>query len=173
MRNVRILAATALVGMLLTDGARAAEPPQEPCATVAEPWHDARNLLAASDRAGLDGVRFTPGEAVRFELRPDGEVAYLTLPQGAGEAASFGGLAGFSITQAGAYRVGLSEPLWVDVAQGGRPAGTVRFGPGPACSGIRKAVVFHLEAGEHVLELSGGTENTVGVLIEPFVEQGD
>jgi hypothetical protein len=173
MRNVRILAATTLVGMLLGDGARAAEPPQEACAAVAEPWHHARNLRAASDRPGLEGVRFAPGEAVLFELRPDGEVAYLTLPRGEGEAASFGGLAAFSIERAGAYRVGLSEPVWVDVAQDGKPAETVRFGPGPACSGIRKAVVFDLETGEHVLELSGGTENTVGVLIEPFAEQGD
>lgn len=173
MRNVRILAATALVGILLTGGARAAEQPQEACATVAEPWRDARNLRAASDRPGLDGARFTPGEAVLFALRPDGEVAYLTLPQGAGEAASFGGLASFSIARAGTYRVGLSEPVWVDVAQDGKPAETVRFGPGPACSGIRKAVVFDLEAGEHVLELSGGTENTVGVLIESVGEEGD
>lgn len=67
----------------------------------------------------------------------------------------------------------MSGPVWVDVAQDGKPAETVRFGPGPACSGIRKAVVFDLEAGEHVLELSGGTENTVGVLIELVGEEGD
>jgi len=94
------------------------------------------------------------------------EVASLTLPKGEGEAASFGGMAGFTVDQAGAYRVSLSEPVWVDVVEDGKPAATLRFGPGPACSGIRKAVSFDLTPGPHVLEISGATVAEVGVLIE-------
>jgi hypothetical protein len=103
---------------------------------------------------------------IRLALHPDGEVAYLTLPQGEGEAGSFGGLASFTVEQAGTYRVGLNEPVWVDIASGGTPAEAVRFGPGPACSGIRKAVSFELRPGPHVLEISGGVVPETGVLIE-------
>lgn len=136
------------------------------CAAVAEPWRAPRTLASARDANGAAQVRFAPGEPVRLELHPDGEVAYVTLPQGEGEESSFGGMASFTVEQAGTYRVGLSEPVWVDVVRAGKPAETVRFGPGPACSGIRKAVSFALEPGPHVLEVSGATTAKTGVLVE-------
>jgi len=145
----------------------AAQPEQPTCATVAEPWRNARSAVSAHDAAGAAQVRFAPGEAVRFSLHPDGEVAYLTLAQGAGEAESFGGMATFSVEMAGTYSVALSEPSWVDVVQGGKPTEAVRFGPGAACSGIRKTVAFRLEPGEHVLEMSGNTTPDLAVLITP------
>jgi hypothetical protein len=103
---------------------------------------------------------------VRLSLHPDGEVAYVTLPQGEGETDSFGGMASFTVEQAGTYRVGLSEPVWVDVVEGGKPTEAVRFGPGPACSGIRKTVSFALEPGIHIIEISGSTTDEAGVLVE-------
>lgn len=145
----------------------AAQPEQQACASVAEPWRNARAAVSARDAGGAAQARFAPGEAVRFSLHPDGEVAYLTLPQGAGEAESFGGLATFSVEQAGTYSVGLSAPSWVDVVQDGKPAEAVCFGPGPACSGVRKAVAFRLEPGVHVLEMSGNTTPDLAVLIVP------
>lgn len=75
-------------------------------------------------------------------------------------------MASFTVEQPGTYRVGLSEPVWIDVVVDGAPAATLRFGPGPACSGIRKAVSFGLRAGSHVLEISGATIAEAGVLIE-------
>lgn len=136
------------------------------CATTAEPWKAPRAIAAARDAAGAAQAPFAMGEAVRLTLHPDGEVAYVTLPKGEGEAASFGGMASFTIEEAGTYRVGLSEPVWVDVVQDGKPAETVRFGPGPACSGIRKAVSFALRPGPHVIEISGGTTAEAGVIVE-------
>jgi hypothetical protein len=145
----------------------AAPPPQQACTAVAQPWEAPRTSSSARDAVGAAQVRFGTDEAVRLSLHPDGEVAYLTLPQGEGEAASFGGLASFFIEEAGPYSVGLSEPIWIDVARGGRAADPVRFGPGSPCSGIRKAVTFDLAPGEYVLELSGSTVPDVGVLITP------
>jgi hypothetical protein len=139
---------------------------QQACATVAEPWKAPRAIASARDAAGAAQAPFAVGEAVRLALHPDGEVSYATLPKGEGEAASFGGMASFTVEQAGTYRVGLSEPVWVDVVQGGKPAETVRFGPGPACSGIRKAVAFELTPGQHVIEISGGTTAEAGVIVE-------
>lgn len=168
MRIVSLVAVLSPAALLLADAPNA--PPQQACAAQAEPWRAPRAIAAARDQAGLAATRFAPGEAVRFMLHPDGEVAYLTLPKGAGEEASFGGIATFTVTEPGLYRVGLSEPVWVDVVANGVPAASVKFGPGPACSGILKAVSFRLEAGEHVLEMSGGTEPALGVVIEPVAE---
>ena len=160
-----------IVLLCASAGAPAQEQPQA-CASVAEPWQAARAVASALDAAGAAEAGFAAGEAVRLALHPDGEVANLTLPKGEGEAASFGGMASFTVEQAGTYRVGLSEPVWVDVVRDGRPAETVRFGPGPACSGIRKAVSFALQPGPHVLEISGGTGAEAGVLVErvPWAE---
>jgi uncharacterized protein YuzE len=154
----------------LCTSASAQEPaaPGDACATLAQPWRAARSLVSARDAAGAAQARFAPGEPVRLALHPDSEVAYLTLPQGEGEAASFGGMASFTVAQAGTYRIGLAEPVWIDVVQNGKPAEAVRFGPGPACSGIRKAVSFDLAPGPHVLEISGGTVPEVAVLVEPL-----
>lgn len=155
---------------LLCAGAAASaqQQPAQPqaCETVAEPWKAPRAIPSARDAAGAVQAPFAVGEPVRLALHPDGEVAYVTLPQGEGEAASFGGMASFTVEQPGTYRVGLSEPVWVDVARDGKPAATVRFGPGPACSGIRKAVSFALRPGAHVLEISGSTIPEAGVLVE-------
>ena len=139
---------------------------QQACASISEPWKAPRAIASARDASGAAQGPFAIGEAVRLTLHPDGEVAYVTLPKGEGEAASFGGMASFTVEQAGTYRVGLSEPVWVDVVRDGKPVETVRFGPGPACSGIRKAVSFELRPGQHVIEISGGTTAEAGVIVE-------
>ena len=154
--------------LLLTGCASATVPPaQQACTTMAEPWKAPRTADSARDAAGAAKVHFAIGEAMRFTLHPDGEVAYRTLPQGEGEAKSFGGMASFTVERPGTYSVGLSEPIWIDVVEDGKPAQSIRFGTGAACSGIRKAVTFNLAAGEHGLELSGSTEREVAVLITP------
>lgn len=169
MRRI-VLASVVLLSACASASAqeRQAQQPaqQTACDTVAEPWKAPRTIASARDAAAAMRAPFAVGEAVHLALHPDGEVAYVTLPQGEGEAASFGGMASFMIEPAGTYRVGLSEPVWVDVVQDGKPAATVRFGPGPACSGIRKAVSFDLKPGPHVLEISGGTTAETGVVVE-------
>jgi hypothetical protein len=157
---------TLLLLVFISACASASGQEQPACASIAEPWKAPRAIASTRDATGAAQAPFAVGEPVRLSLHPDGEVAYLTLPQGEGEAASFGGMASFTVEQAGTYRVGLSEPVWVDVVQDGKPAETVRFGPGPACSGIRKAVSFDLRQGMHVLEVSGGTLPETGVLVE-------
>lgn len=157
--------------ILLSAGAGASaqdrsEASAQVCETIAEPWKAPRTIDSARNTTAASEAPFAIGEAVRLDLHPDGEVAYVTLPQGEGEASSFGGMASFSVEQAGTYRVGLSESVWVDVAQDGKPAETVSFGPGPACSGIRKAVSFDLRPGPHVLEISGGATAQTGVIVE-------
>lgn len=165
MRTI-VLAPIALLSAFASASAQDSAPQPLACENVAEPWKAARDLGSARDAAEAAQAPFAVGEAVRLTLHPDGEVAYLSLPKGEGEATSFGGMASFTVEQAGTYRVGISEPVWVDIVEDGKPAETVRFGQGPACSGIRKAVSFALRPGPHVLEISGGTIAEAGVLVE-------
>jgi hypothetical protein len=128
-------------------------------------WTDARPVASASDEAGLAAAPFAVGQAIDLTLHPDGEVAYLTLPKGEGEASSFGGMASFEVTQPGLYRVALGLSVWVDVVSDGQPAETVAFGRGEDCSPVRKRVEFRLEPGPHVLEISGSTKPEMRLMV--------
>lgn len=128
-------------------------------------WNAARPIVAATTVAGAGAARFVAGEGIDLKLRPDPEVAYVSLPQGEGEAESFGGLAAFRIETAGRYGVGLGAGAWVDVSRDGKPTPTALFGPGPACSPVRKVVAFDLTPGDYVLEISGNETPDLRVMI--------
>lgn len=145
---------------------------QEGCPAEAAPlpagyagWDNARPLAASTDAAGLDAAGFAAGEAVDMGLSPDGEVAYLSLPRGAGEEASFGGMAAVELAEAGRYRVALGDYAWVDLISDGVAAESVAHGHGPKCSPIRKIVEFELEAGRHTLEISGNAAPDIRVMV--------
>jgi len=99
----------------------------ERMAAPAEPWKAARTAVAGRDPDSAVGLKM--GDAVRLSLHPDGEVTYVTLPKGEGEPASLGGLARFSVERAGVYSVGVSEPIWIDIARDGKAIEPVRFAP--------------------------------------------
>ncbi|MBV9158847.1 MAG: hypothetical protein JO097_21485 [Acidobacteriaceae bacterium] len=161
----RLFAVAAL--LLLLPGEAGA---QQACAAVAEPWRQARTLASAMDARAANRARFATGQAGSPAAAPDGEVAYVTLPKGAGEAASFGGMATFEAARAGVYRVALEKSAWVDVVADGKPAPTVRFGRGADCSGVQKAVEFRLDAGPHVIELSGSKDRELGIIVSAIQE---
>jgi len=104
---------------------------------------------------------------VEVQLHPDGKVAYLTLPKGAGEAASFGGLASFEVAQAGLYRVALGDFAWVDVDRDGKPLTPAAFGHGPECTAVKKVVDYQLEPGRYVIEVSGEKAPRMQLLVLP------
>jgi len=128
-------------------------------------WQSARPVTSATAADRLGGATFRIGEAIDLELHPDGEVAYATLPQGAGEAESFGGLASFRIEAAGRYSVGMSAAAWVDVSSDGQPTPAAAFGPGPRGSPVRKFVSFDLTPGNYILEISGSETSDVRVMV--------
>lgn len=110
MRIILTLAALVLAGNAL-----AAEPETCPAIPVAPParfadWPNPRPLSTVTKAGDLAQALFTAGETRGLWLHPDGEVAYQTLPQGAGEAKSFGGMARFSVTEPGFYHVGVGMP---------------------------------------------------------------
>jgi hypothetical protein len=127
-------------------------------------WDKARPLAAVTAQADL-GAAFAAGQAVDLTLRPDPEVTYVTLPKGAGEASSFGGLASVHVERAGRYSVGLSAPAWVDLTRDGKTTESVAHGHGPACSPIYKAVAFDLTPGDYVVEISGNETADIRVML--------
>lgn len=172
MRFTLLLAASVLSGAGAAASASAPDTPAAvttpECAQVPERWSGARAFNSARDESGLAAAGFAMGEPVRLRLHPDGDVSYLTLPKGEGEASSFGGMARFDVAEAGTYRVGLDEPVWVDIVRAGEPAEAVIFGRGPECSGLRKVVGFKLAPGSYTIELSGNIERDIRVLVEPL-----
>ncbi len=155
-------------------GCATATPPTPPVdcrlALVALPaefaaWTAPRAMTSATAAAGLGAASLRIGEAAELTLHPDGQVTYVTLPKGAGEAASFGGLAKFTVTRAGRYSVAMSRAAWVDVSREGLPTEAAEFGPGPACTPLRKIVSFDLQTGDYVLELSGNATADIHVMI--------
>lgn len=118
--------------------------------------------------AAATAVRAPPiaiGTAARVALRPVATIQFVTPPQKPGDAASHGGLAGFTVTRAGVYRVGLSSGAWIDVIRDGKPLSSTTHGHGPACSGIRKIVDFQLAPGRYLLQLAASADPALTAMI--------
>lgn len=149
----------------------AQERPTPTCqAEVAPPvefaaWSAAKTVVSAKAARGLITASFAAGNAVDLSLHPDGEVTYLTLPKGAGEKASFGGLAGVHVTRAGLYKIGIGGFAWVDMTHDGKPTAPVSFGHGPDCTAIKKVVGFQLVPGDYTLEISGNPSARLRVIV--------
>ena len=79
--------------------------------------------------------------------------------------ASHGGLVGFSVTEAGTYRVALGSGAWIDVVRGGKAAASTAHGHGPACSGVRKTVDFPLTPGRYILQIAGNGTPSIAVMV--------
>ena len=166
-RAVKPVFIAVILGIMSVPLAPLAAQERPACEVAAAPW--AGTAIQASGRTleEASGAAIGTEQAALLRLHPDHDVAYATLPAGEGEASSFGGMAVIRITRAGRYLVGMSEAAWVDVSQGGTPAQAQTFGPGAACSGIRKGVSFDLAAGDVVLEISGNLVPEIGVIVLP------
>ncbi len=77
-----------------------------------------------------------------------------------------GGLATVHVTKAGRYRVSITTGHWLDLVDGGNLVVSRDFQGQRGCEKVHKIVEFEL-AGERdfVLQLSGGTDASVGVAI--------
>jgi hypothetical protein len=134
-------------------------------------WAGADAVEAATGVTGQTKAPLAVGQGAEVRLHPDGQVTYITLPKGAGEASSYGGLVQVTIARAGTYRMALGDFVWVDLVRDGKPTATVRYGHGPECTPIRKIVDFDLLPGAYTLEVSGSTAPTVRLMILPAPPQ--
>lgn len=168
MRSLFLLFAPALVA------AQAApmEHAPETCPTPAAPlpadlaaWKTGPSLAAATDRATLVRTRLTVGRRSELMLAPSDTVRYPFTPSTPGEPTSLGGMASFSISRAGTYRVLLGTPAWIDVVKGRKAQTSTAHAHGAACSGIAKMVDFKLMPGRYTLQIAGSKAAAAPVLI--------
>jgi len=141
-------------------------------------WDMSRELVAfrgaARDARGGASTRDLPtidlGHLYALQLRPQSTVQFLQPPQKPARVqAPAAGMARFSVTVAGKYRITVDAPLWIDIVA---PTGIVQsddFNGWHACTLFRKSVDYTLQAGQSfVLQLSSASAAAVKVAIEPL-----
>lgn len=106
-----------------------------------------------------------PGRAATLTLAPTPTVKYPLRPEKPGGTVSFGGLAGFTVKQAGTWRVALGAGAWIDVVKDGKAAVSVAHGHGPDCTGVRKMVDYQLTPGVYILQIAASAETALTVLV--------
>lgn len=129
------------------------------------PWPSRTKLTAAVEPAGLAAARIAPGKAIDARLSPGGRVHFGDGPRRAKDVGDNAGMFAFTVDRPGTYRVALGSGGWIDVLEHGKAVTSSAHGHGAECSGIVKMVDFPLEAGEHVLQVEGSKEATIGLLI--------
>ena len=103
----------------------------------------------------------------QIKLLPVEEVK-LAMPEKGIHLDSFGGLLSFNVTKAGAYRFSTAPYVWLELV---RADGTKNepdvLGSEPLlwCAGIKKNVVFDLDATRYWLQMSGTLEQDVQVMV--------
>lgn len=165
-----------LLGMVCLAGPAHARMEQAPstCAVPAElpaplaSWRNPAALKGATDRKGAARSVLEPGKTVTMALSPTPKIDYPVRPAKPGGSVSFGGLAGFTVREAGTWRVALGSGAWVDVVKDGKAAPSVAHGHGPDCSGIRKMVDYELQPGSYTLQISANGEDRLTVLVTPL-----
>lgn len=114
---------------------------------------------------GAQAAMLTPGRAVTMALHPTSEIAYSVAPARPAGSASYGGLAHFTVQQAGTWRVALGAGAWVDVIRGKDVLTSIAHGHGPECSGIRKMVDYSLKPGGYTLQIAGNGTDSLPLLV--------
>jgi hypothetical protein len=129
-------------------------------------WTTPRPLNAAQSAGRLSAARLVPGQAVEVALAQTADVKYPLRPEKPGEAASYGGLIGLNIREAGTYRVALGSGAWIDVVgKDGKAVASIGHGHGPECAGVRKMVDFPLKPGRYTLQISASGATAIRVLL--------
>ena len=143
------------------------------CATVSDTalpadlaaWRTRSLVTAAADAGGAPAASLTVGAGADARLRRNGEVSFPVLPSKPGGTVSYGGLLRFRVAEAGDYQVSLGSGAWIEVVADGRAVVSTRHSPGPACTTLKKTVVFPLTPGPYTLEVSGNGAEVLPVMV--------
>lgn len=133
---------------------------------VLQSWRTPK--AATGGTTAKDAPLLVRGQAVTMALSQTPQVRYALRPEKPGGSVSFGGLAGFTVKQAGTWRVALGSGAWVDVVRNGKAATSVAHGHGSECSGVRKMVDYQLTPGTYTLQVAGSGEKTITLLVTPL-----
>jgi hypothetical protein len=128
-------------------------------------WRTPTALAAGTDRKGAARAVLAPGQAAILALSQTPKVAYLLRPAKPGGSVSFGGLASFTVKEAGTWRVALGAGAWIDVVKDGKASESVAHGHGPDCTGVRKMVDYQLAPGRYTLQIGANGQDKATVLV--------
>lgn len=128
-------------------------------------WGKALPLAAAGAAQDLAGAQLVPGKAMTATLLATPRVRYALPPEKPGAPATHGGMFGFTIAEAGRYRVALGAGAWIDVVRDGQTIASAAHGHGPACTGVRKMVDFDLSPGRYLLQVAGNATTTLPLMM--------
>jgi hypothetical protein len=164
-------------GAVLTSMATAAfaqEPPSRPaCAVTSDAnlppplsaWTTRTPVPAAGAMMDLAQASLPIGKGVDAQLKHSSEVVFPVLPAKPGGSVSYGGLYDLRVSEAGYYQVSLGAGAWIELVNGKTLVESSAHAPGPACSSLKKTVVFPLKPGRYVLEITGNSEATLPVMV--------
>lgn len=154
--------------------ALAQEPPSRPaCAvtsdaslpTALSAWTSRTLAAAGADVADPGLGRLAVGRGVDVQLKRNGEVTFPVLPSKPGGSVSYGGLLDLTIAEAGDYQVSLGTHAWIELVSGKTLTESTAHAPGPACSSLKKTVVFPLKPGRYLLEITGNSEPILPLMV--------
>jgi hypothetical protein len=117
--------------------------------------------------AAIPVPAISTGKHYALALQPQDKVQYATPPSKKMLAdGAFGGLLGFTVDRAGAYRVAIDAGFWLDVVHEGKSLPALDFNGQRQCVGPRKIVVYELPAGtELLLQIAASTERTARLTV--------
>jgi hypothetical protein len=163
------------LAMILSGGAlgQEAAPAARPSCTAMDQnlpaalasWTSRTDLAAAAKEANAAKASVPIGKGVNGQLVHTSEVTFPVLPEKPGGSVSYSGLYEIRVTDAGNYQVSLSTPAWIDVVSGKAFVESNAHAPGPACSTLKKTVVFPLKPGRYILEISGNGEQALPFMV--------
>jgi len=172
--RLKLVLAAGVALTLTAPAALAQESPSRPaCAAVSDAslppalsaWTKRTPVAAAATAANLAQASLPIGEGVDAQLKRNAEVTFPVLPAKPGGSVSYGGLYGLRISEAGDYQVSLGAGGWIELVSRKTLVKSSALGPGPACSSLKKTVVFPLKPGRYVLEITGNAEPTLPVMV--------
>jgi len=125
-----------------------------------------RTAVVAAATARQTGKAAVPlGQGVDAQLKRIGEVDFPVLPAKPGGSVSYGGLYELRISEPGDYQVSLGSGAWIEVGSGKTVVESTAHAPGPACTSLRKTVVFPLKAGRYILEITGNGDPGLPLMV--------
>jgi hypothetical protein len=128
-------------------------------------WAHPSTLKGGASAHNAKAAAIVPGQAVVMALHPTPRIAYAVRPAKPGGSVSYGGMASFTVQQAGTWRVALGTGAWIDVIKGKKAIASTAHGHGPDCSGIRKMVDYSLQPGRYILQIAANGDDTLSVLV--------
>ena len=120
--------------------------------------------LASGSAAAVDSKAYD----VKLVLLPD---AHLPLPPGRKpktDASSAGFLRYAAPAMPGGVQITSSAAVWIDVLQDGKTVKPTAFSGARDCPGVRKSLRFSLAASPFVVEISGTSQPSIGLIAAPF-----